>query len=100
MKPAKLVESTLTHRAVNITYGPTTLRKMMQAAQLLNYAVVEGDRWITATKEINDYGDSPKIGGTLFNDPVYQRFEGTVMEVTTDWAFEMSKLFYKGGKLD
>jgi hypothetical protein len=99
MKPAKLVESTLTHRAVNITYGPTTLRKMMHAAQLLNYAVVEKDRWNQASEEVIFFSDSPSIGGMLFNDPVYQRFENTVLSVTTDWASELFNVFYKGGKL-
>ncbi|MBC7247854.1 MAG: RHS repeat-associated core domain-containing protein [Actinobacteria bacterium] len=100
MTPARWVESTLTHRAVNITYGPTTLRKMMQAAQLLNYAVVEKDRWEEAAAQISTLGDSPSTGGVLFNDPVYRRFENTVLSVTADWASELFKVFYKEGKLD
>jgi RHS repeat-associated protein/uncharacterized repeat protein (TIGR01451 family) len=95
MTPAKWIESSLTTRAINSSYGTTTLRKLWNAAQMMNYAVVEPNNWQQAAQEITYFGDSPNIGGILQHDPVYERFKHTVLANTADWASELYKVFYR-----
>jgi hypothetical protein len=72
---------------VHRTYGEIPLREIVHSAQLLNYAVVDNKKWETS-KALGCIHGSP-----LYEDPVFKRFQYTVLDNTADFASNLSDFF-------